>query len=108
MRDDTGSFIWYELMTTDIDAAARFYGAVVGWKIDAGPGAGESGINDYRMIQREDGGNAGGVFQLTAEMTAQGARPVWLAYLDVPDVPAATRAIEADGGQTLMKRSLPV
>jgi uncharacterized protein len=28
-----GSFIWYELMTPDATAAAKFYGAVVGWKI---------------------------------------------------------------------------
>ena len=31
----TGSFIWYELMTSDATAAAKFYGAVVGWKIGA-------------------------------------------------------------------------
>jgi uncharacterized protein len=24
-------FIWYELMTTDLDAAKEFYRAVVGW-----------------------------------------------------------------------------
>lgn len=29
----TGSFIWYELMTSDATAAAKFHGAVVGWKI---------------------------------------------------------------------------
>ena len=29
----TGSFIWYELMPSDANAAAKFYGAVVGWKI---------------------------------------------------------------------------
>ncbi len=28
-----GSFIWYELMTGDAMTAAKFYGAVVGWKI---------------------------------------------------------------------------
>jgi predicted enzyme related to lactoylglutathione lyase len=26
----TGSFIWYELMTSDAAGAAKFYGAVVG------------------------------------------------------------------------------
>jgi predicted enzyme related to lactoylglutathione lyase len=33
MNPATGSFIWYELMTPDANAAARFYGNVVGWKI---------------------------------------------------------------------------
>ena len=26
-----GNFIWYDLMTTDVDAAQKFYGDVVGW-----------------------------------------------------------------------------
>jgi len=29
----SGSFIWYEPMTSDATAAAKFYGAVVGWNI---------------------------------------------------------------------------
>ena len=33
MSNAPGSFIWYELMTTDANAAAKFYGSVVGWKI---------------------------------------------------------------------------
>src|SRR5213078_1483114 len=28
-----GRFVWHELMTTDPDAAARFYPAVTGWKV---------------------------------------------------------------------------
>lgn len=103
----TGSFIWYELMTPDPDAAAKFYGAVVGWKI--GPRAAGPGDKDYRNIQRSDGGSAGGVFGLTADMQQHGARPCWLGYLHVADVDAAVRAIEADGGKTLMPRmDLPV
>ena len=27
-----GRPLWYELMTTDMKAAAQFYGTVVGWK----------------------------------------------------------------------------
>src|SRR6185437_15901928 len=34
-----GQFFWYDVMTTDTKAAAKFYGAVVGWGTeDAGPG----------------------------------------------------------------------
>lgn len=101
-----GSFIWYELMTPDADAAARFYGSVMGWKIAGPPNSGQP---DYRMIQRDDGGQAGGVLQLTPQMLAGGARPTWIGYLHVKDVDQATQAIEADGGHTLMpKRTLPV
>jgi predicted enzyme related to lactoylglutathione lyase len=108
MSNSLGGFIWYELMTTDANAAARFYGSVVGWKIgdraDASPGG-----QDYRMIGRADGGFAGGVLQLTSEMQQHGAHPAWLGYLHVKDIDAAARAIEADGGKVLMPRmDLPV
>jgi predicted enzyme related to lactoylglutathione lyase len=107
MSDSPSTFIWYELMTTDANAAARFYSAVVGWRIPGQPEVGNPG-RDYRMITREDGGHAGGMLQLTLQMQVEGARPCWLMYLNVPDVAAATRAIEADGGRTHMRMSLPV
>lgn len=109
MTDATGQFIWYELMTPDPDAAARFYGAVVGWTIAAHSDPAAPGGVDYRMIVRSDGGNAGGALRLGAEMIAGGARPGWLAYLYVDDVDAAVAAIAADGGTVLMEpHGLPV
>jgi predicted enzyme related to lactoylglutathione lyase len=108
MATNPGSFIWYELMTTDSNAASRFYGAVVGWTIPDRPDPQTPLDRDYRMIGRSDGGQLGGVLQLTAGMQAQGAGPCWLGYLSVADVGAATRAIEADGGHTHLRLSLPV
>jgi predicted enzyme related to lactoylglutathione lyase len=103
----TGSFIWYELMTPDPDAAAKFYGAVVGWKI-AAPAPTPDG-QDYRNIQRSDGGAAGGVLRLTADMQKHGAQPIWLGYLHVGDVETAVRSVQTDGGKLLMPRKdLPV
>jgi predicted enzyme related to lactoylglutathione lyase len=102
------SFIWYELMTTDADAAAEFYGSVVGWDVAVQPSA-EAGGMDYRMIRRSDGGMAGGVLRLTGEMTAGGARPCWMPYLYTPDVDAKVAAIEKEGGKSLMPAmDLPV
>lgn len=107
MSNPVGSFIWYELMTPDPDAAGKFYGSVVGWKVGPRPAA--PGAQDYRMIMRSDGGSAGGVMNLTPDMLKHGARPTWLGYLNVKDVDAATRAITADGGKVLMARmDLPV
>lgn len=109
MAGAPGSFIWYELMTTDAGAAADFYGAVIGWKIPSADAAPTAGAPDYRMIVRSDGGSNGGVLQLSQEMCAQGARPTWLGYLHVRDVDAAVQAIEADGGKLVMPvMSLPV
>lgn len=101
MTTPTGSFIWYELVTGDADAAAAFYGNVVGWTLGANemPQAGM----DYRMIERSDGGYAGGVLTLTDEMIGGGAKPGWLGYIYVADVDTAAAAIEADGGVVQMQ-----
>ncbi|MFO7324744.1 MAG: VOC family protein [Pseudomonadota bacterium] len=107
-RTPQSSFVWYELMTSDANAAARFYNAVVGWRIPDRPDPQVQGGNDYRMIARSDGGQAGGVLQLTPGMQAGGALPCWLMYLAVPDVDVAVRAIEADGGRKHTRLSLPV
>jgi uncharacterized protein len=95
----TGAFIWYELMTTDSNASARFYGAIVGWKIPEQPSPLPDG-RDYRMISRSDGGAAGGMLQLSPGMVEHGARPCWLGYLQVADVDAAAKGIIADGGSS--------
>lgn len=94
-----GSHIWYELMTTDPEGAARFYGAVV-------PGLtfGDRlpGDQDYRMINRSDGGMLGGVLGLTSEMCSNGAKPIWMGYVGVDDVDATVTQIETKGGKALM------
>ena len=94
-----GDFIWYELMTTDPDAAGRFYSAVVqGWRF----GERMPGDLDYRGIERSDGGNAGGVLGLDDSMRSHGARPMWLGYLNVDAVDESVAAIERAGGKALM------
>ena len=94
-----GSHVWYELMTTDPDGAAAFYGAVVpGWSI----GERIDGEQDYRMVERGDGGFAGGVFRLKPEQLDHGARPAWLGYVGVDDVDATVAEVEAKGGKALM------
>jgi predicted enzyme related to lactoylglutathione lyase len=98
MADQHGSFIWYELITPDPDAAKAFYDAVVGWDIEPQP----AGPLDYRMIRRGDGGNAGGVMRLSEDMARNGGRPVWLGYVSSQDVDATVAAVTSDGGQVHM------
>jgi len=94
-----GDFIWYELMTSDAEAADRFYSAVVpGWTF----GERMPGEIDYRGIERSDGGNAGGVLQIDDSMRSHGARPTWLGYLFVEDVDDSVAGIERGGGKALM------
>lgn len=97
MANPVGSFIWYELMTNDADAAAAFYGAVIGWTFGDAHQAQAGGL-DYRLIQRSDGGMAGGLLVLDEAMAERGARPTWLPYIYTPDVDAEVAAIEAEGG----------
>jgi uncharacterized protein len=94
-----GSHIWYELMTTDPDGAKRFYEAVI-----PGLAIGDRlpGDQDYRIINRSDGGSLGGVLGLTDEMRGHGAKPVWMGYVGVDDVDGTVAQIEAKGGKALM------
>lgn len=102
-----GSPIWYELMTPDPAGAASFYGAVVGWQIPETGFDMPNGSN-YRMIGRPDGGNAGGVLHLTQAMSDHGAKPLWIAYLQVANVAAAIDQVLGAGGSLLMpERELP-
>jgi len=99
MSNPAGSFIWYELMTSDPDAATPFYAAVVGWQISA-PDPHRTDGKDYRMIGRSDGKHLGGVLKITPDM---GKVPsVWLGYLSATDVDATVAAIAADGGKVHM------
>jgi predicted enzyme related to lactoylglutathione lyase len=93
MTNPTGSFIWYELMTTDAVAAKAFYPGLLGWRI--------SDDADYAHIEASEG-MVGGILPLSPEMTQGGARPGWFAYVAVEDVDATVRAIEQRGGRVLM------
>src|SRR4051812_7404373 len=97
MANPAGSFIWYELMTMDPEAIAPFYSAVVGWTVGS-PEPNQGGGMDYRMIGRSDGGSAGGVLRLTADMQEQGAKPLWIAYFSTPNVDRPIPAIVSEGG----------
>lgn len=103
MADANGGFRWYELMTTDPAAAARFYGDVVGWRDED---SGTPGL-DYRILA-DDRGPAGGVLRISQDGEANGMKPVWLGYIGVVDVDAAVEAIVAEGGRLHMPpREIP-
>lgn len=98
-----GSLIWYELMTTDAEAATAFYQPITGWTIEAmdGDHAG------YRMISSPDSA-VGGLLPLDQPMLDHGARPTWLMYIGVDDVDATAAAIAAAGGTTYVPpRDIP-
>ncbi|NJC34565.1 hypothetical protein GGR88_002079 [Sphingomonas jejuensis] len=95
MANPHGEHIWYELLTTDADAAQAFYADVIGWSV---AGSGMPGI-DYRILTAPDGVAVGGLMQRTAEMPGAA---VWLGYVGVDDVDAAVAKVEAAGGSVHM------
>ena len=93
MANKHGDFIWYELLTSDGDAAQDFYGALLGWNF---ADSGQTDM-DYRQISM-NGEGVGGLLPLTPEMTANGAQPCWLGYINVEDVDRMAEAISSAGG----------
>jgi predicted enzyme related to lactoylglutathione lyase len=93
MSDRRGQFVWYELMTTDTGAAARFYADVVGWTPRA-----FGGPMDYTVLEA-GGVGQGGIMKLPQEAADMGTPPCWLGYIDVEDVDAAAEKLKAKGGR---------
>lgn len=87
------SFVWYELMTTDPAAAARFYADVVGWTQEDSPNVGHS-----YFVMSGPSGRAAGVMDLPERFREQGGRPGWIGYVGVASVDEAARAFNEAGG----------
>ncbi|HEY4972265.1 MAG TPA: VOC family protein [Steroidobacteraceae bacterium] len=91
-----GKVIWTDLVTPDIAAAKRFYGALFGWSFNDI----HSGDSDY-SVALLDGRPVGGLFQRTMK-TGDKRQPAWLTFLSVRDVAEAQRSVLAHGGKVLM------
>ena len=96
-----GRFVWYDLMTTDPDAAAEFYTKVAGWGTLAWPGGEQEGGGPYMMWTAGEE-PIGGRSKLPEEALAQGASTHWLAYIAVPDAGAVAETAVELGGSILM------
>ena len=93
MANSHGRFVWYELMTSDVDAAKVFYADVVGWstKDVSMPGMAYT-------IFTAGSASASGLLDLPADARKMGARPNWIGYVGVNDVDATADRIEQLGG----------
>jgi predicted enzyme related to lactoylglutathione lyase len=94
MTNKHGEWVWFELLTTDPDAAQSFYGDVVGWNAKS---SGMPGM-DYRLLSAGDGEVAG----LMKMPDGMGNGPTWLGYIGVDDVDDSVARIERAGGTTHM------
>jgi predicted enzyme related to lactoylglutathione lyase len=88
-----GEFTWHELLTTDHEAAFRFYSALFGWQRmrDFDMGA----MGTYLIFGRE-GKDLGGMFTKSKDMPMP---PAWLYYVQIADLEAAIERAKAKGGK---------
>jgi predicted enzyme related to lactoylglutathione lyase len=88
-----GKIVWHDLMTTDVEAAKRFYTELLGWEIEVF----KPGELDYPMISAA--GTQWGGFNMLPP--GQPMPPHWLSYVLVDDLGAALARVEKAGGKTL-------
>lgn len=99
-RDDEahlGEWSWFELMSTDWEAAWAFYSALLGWEraddFEMGP------MGTYRMWRRPGHERVlGGMFTKPADAPGP---PFWLPYVRVADVDAHVAAATSKGAKVL-------
>jgi predicted enzyme related to lactoylglutathione lyase len=90
-----GSFVWYELMTSDPKGAEAFYKTVLGWRSQGASGAG--GI-PYTLFQVGEAAPIAGMLETPAPAAAAGAPPTWFGYVGVEDIDAHAAMLVKAGG----------
>lgn len=98
MTDFGGKFFWYELMTSDPQAALAFYGDVLGWTSQ--PFGGERTDDPYHVVSGSAGA-VGGVMAIPAEAKDCGMAPWWGGYMGSADVDADAQRLGAAGGKVM-------
>ena len=93
MANSHGRFVWYELMTTDMEMAKAFYASVVGWRTRDASAPGSA----YSLFTVGDSPVAG-LVRLSEGARRRGAASHWIGYVGVDDVDAAVDRIKQLGG----------
>ncbi len=89
MSPTQGTFVWYDLTTTDVNAAIEFYRDVVGWRT-------QRFDDDYTVWTAGETG-IGGVVAARAADKRPITPPHWMGYVLADDVDALTKSAESLG-----------
>lgn len=95
-----GSFCWTEIATTDAAKCMEFYKNVFGWQFKVSDAT--DGAFPYHEFSTGGDYPAGGLYELTKEMCAEGEDlppPHFLTYIGVDDVDENAKQAEALGGK---------
>jgi predicted enzyme related to lactoylglutathione lyase len=90
-----GAFSWFELMTTDVDVAKKFYTNPFGWNTEDMT----MGDMNYTVVKVGEE-SLGGIMSTPPQ--AEGTPPNWGVYVTVDDVDATARKAEELGGKVLV------
>jgi predicted enzyme related to lactoylglutathione lyase len=94
-----GRWVWADLVTSDVAAAADFYGKVFGWTYETY--GGEDDRDTYTLVLADGLPIGGMVFdQRALKDGVPSAR--WIALVSVPDVRAAADAVTKHGGKVVV------
>jgi uncharacterized protein len=95
-----GRFVWYELLTSDVNGALAFYPRVVGWKTQAWEGGG------YTMWVSGQG-PLGGVTAMPENIKQMGVPPYWQGSVEVTSVDETVAKVKQLGGQVYVTEDVP-
>jgi predicted enzyme related to lactoylglutathione lyase len=93
-----GEFTWSELVTTDHEAAFRFYSTIFGWERRRDFDMGPNGKYLIYGTPGKDGKDLGGMFTKSKDMPMP---PSWLYYIQVIGLDGAIDRAQAKGARVL-------
>jgi uncharacterized protein len=91
-----GTPSWVDLATPDVEAAAAFYGGLLGWEVPELPNSAEMG--GYRRAKM-NGVDVAGMVPLMQE----GQPTAWSTYVSVADADATAEAVKGAGGTVVIE-----
>ena len=92
-----GAFSWSELMTSDPEAASKFYGALFGWTVEMM----DMGTGPYNVVKVGDT-SVGGIMGKPPG-TPAGMPSMWGCYVTVTNVDETLAKVRNLGGKVLME-----
>ncbi len=91
-----GKFIWFDLVTDDVDRARHFYRELFGWEFET-LGTGTAAYTVIRHKQRAIGGM---VFDERTDPNRNESQ--WIGFISVPDVTKVVKGMKSGSGEVLV------
>jgi predicted enzyme related to lactoylglutathione lyase len=94
----TGNFCWFELATTDSDAAKQFYTSLFGWTSADTPAGPDMIYTIFKLGEKD----AAALYPMNKEQQSHGVPPNWMTYVSVASADDSAKKAEQLGGKIFM------